>query len=1444
MNKVYKLKWNKNKNTWDVCSELGRRASKNKSSAILVGAVLLSSMSAYAADTTINKDTTIDFGTENQVIDYVINVTDNATVRIEAPSSNPRLTISSGGGLNITSGKVYLSDNLNFLMNGTGYLNVTGPESVLYAPTLRDSLVNSNRRGGSFSVLDGGKIYSERIDASYSTGKVSGQGSQINADRFFIGANGSNSNNINISVDDHGEINSSKISIGYYDQNTDSTLVVSNNGKISADEISLSTNSELALGAKEGSAAQSAGVIDAKKISFVWNSTTDKKITLNHTSDNAEISADISSGTTGLGYINAFSGTTILSGDNSAFSGTTNINKNGALEVTNNLGTSRIYNNGKLSLSTTDGMNFGNTMSGNGVLSVKQGDITLSGNNSAFQGTISVEENAKGTVTEQNNLGKSVLSVNGELHIDSENDWTLTNVTSGNGILSVDTNNNNFSFANDSVVNGFNGYVSLQNTQFSLDGVNTSALSTSGLMAGTGSNILVGSGKQSIGKLAFSGGTINFGSISPGSTASQNTIEVNNTLDLTGSGFVQLDISGEINHIPTDVDTNTNILKQDDENSYIKLASAEKDATVIGSGGNIQIKDKNGDVITNGVKHDILQNGNKVAEGTYDYRMTSGENGDGLYVGYGLTEVNLIASGDDALVLDATGSTGNAADMSAKITGSGDLIINSQSGHTLSLSNKDNSYSGITDVRGGSLLMLNDNVLGNTAELRLNQDTSLDMNGHSQTIGEISSKDGSLINLNGGSLTVEKGGVIDGNLTGNGKFAVSSGSLTINKSNATLTAETTIANGANVSMNNTTGLGLGSIINSGLLSITDAIGTLSNKLSDSGVIELVKSNVSLTGDNRDFTGSFNIDNSSKLSATSAGSLGTASIKNDGELSFNTDTSWKTDNHITGSGSVTKTGSGVVHLTNKSEWTGKTDILEGGLVVGSTDAPVTLASSQINISENAFLSGVGGTLGNVDNAGVLQVGYQGNAKATPTSQQFTIAGDLNNSGSIQIGQPNSQVGNQLIVNGNYTGNNGHLSLNTVLNDDKSSTDKLIINGDSSGTTSVSITNAGGSGAQTLNGIEVIKVNGKSEGEFTQAGRIVAGAYDYTLARGEGANSSNWYLTSQKSENDLRPEAGSYIANLASANTMFNMSLNDRTSTMPFMKATHSDESSSNMWMRHTGGKTKWRDTSGQLQTQSNRYTLQLGGDVAKWSLGDKDMLSLGVMAGYGHSNSRTHSSMTDYTSKGNTDGYTTGVYATWFANNETKDGLYLDSWAQYNWFDNTINGKDLQTESYKSKGMTASLEAGFTHKVKSQKDGKGAGTDWFIQPQAQVILMDVQADNHQESNGTKVEADNKANVQTRLGVKTWLTKTHKMQNGDVGEISPFAEVNWIHNSHNFGTKLDGVAVRQSGAKDIGEVKLGIQGQVNSQMNIWGNVSVQAGSNGYSDTAAMLGVQWRF
>ncbi len=479
--------------------------------------------------------------------------------------------------------------------------------------------------------------------------------------------------------------------------------------------------------------------------------------------------------------------------------------------------------------------------------------------------------------------------------------------------------------------------------------------------------------------------------------------------------------------------------------------------------------------------------------------------------------------------------------------------------------------------------------------------------------------------------------------------------------------------------------------------------------------------------------------------------------------------------------------------------------------------------------------------------------------------------LNSGGVLNLNLPAGKqvsAGNVLTIENDYVGAGGTINFNTVLAGDNSVTDKLVIRGDTKGMTSVRVNNAGGSGAQTLNGIELIHVDGKSDGEFIQDGRIVAGAYDYTLGRGQGNDSGNWYLNSSKTptvpgpapspepvplpkpepvpaqDNDVRPEGGSYTANIAAANTMFVTRLHERQGKMQYTDVTTGEQKETSMWMRHEGGHNRWRDGSGQLKTQGNRYVLQMGGDLAQWRQGATDRWHLGVMAGYGNDHNRTASVRTGYRSEGSVKGYNTGLYATWYADDETHNGAYLDTWAQYSWFDNHVKGDNLPGESWKSKGLTASLETGYTWKAGEFTGSKGSLNEWYVQPQAQVVWMGVKADAHRESNGTRVDSTGDGNVHTRLGVKTWIKGHNKTDEGKSREFSPFVEVNWLHNTRDFGSRMNGVAVHQEGARNIGEVKTGVEGLIDDRLNLWGYVGEQVGDKGYSDLSAMLGVKYVF
>ncbi|ATM95569.1 autotransporter protein [Yersinia frederiksenii] len=545
------------------------------------------------------------------------------------------------------------------------------------------------------------------------------------------------------------------------------------------------------------------------------------------------------------------------------------------------------------------------------------------------------------------------------------------------------------------------------------------------------------------------------------------------------------------------------------------------------------------------------------------------------------------------------------------------------------------------------------------------------------------------------------------------------------------------------------------------------------------------------------------------------------IHNEGEVIFQRSDDYTLNFDLTGTGGLTQNGPHTLTLSTASSYSGATSV-NGGIIKAGADNVFSASSDYITQAGGALdLDGYHQTLQSLNHGGTVNFGGLG--------------------------------GNTLTITGDYSGNNGLLNMNSVLEDDDSVTDKLIIGGNTAGNTFVQVNNLGGSGAQTLNGIELITVGGVSEGEFTQQGRIVAGAYDYYLERGVGSNNANWYLSNAIPTETPevpgepspplveRPEASGYSANLAAANNLFVTRLHDRLGETHYIDALTGEQKVTSLWLRNEGGHNRSRDSQDQLRTKSNRYVMQLGGDIAQWSHTGADRFHLGLMAGYGNSKSTSESRLSGYSARASVDGYSTGVYGTWYANSADKTGLYVDSWAQYSWFDNTVNGQGLAAEEYKSKGVTASVESGYTFKI-GENAAKNA--TYFIQPKAQVTWMGVKADEHKEANGTNVSGEGNGNIQTRLGVKAFMNGYAEQDKGKDRVFQPFVEANWIHNTKDFGTTLDGITVKQAGAANIAELKLGVEGQLSKKVNLWGNVGQQVGNKGYSDTAVMLGVKYNF
>ncbi|NJY39086.1 autotransporter outer membrane beta-barrel domain-containing protein [Escherichia coli] len=552
----------------------------------------------------------------------------------------------------------------------------------------------------------------------------------------------------------------------------------------------------------------------------------------------------------------------------------------------------------------------------------------------------------------------------------------------------------------------------------------------------------------------------------------------------------------------------------------------------------------------------------------------------------------------------------------------------------------------------------------------------------------------------------------------------------------------------------------------------------------------------------------------------------------------------------------------VSLSNgQNDYQGATYVQMGTL---RTDADGALGNTrELNIS-NAAIVDLNGSTQTVETftgqMGSTVLFKEGALRVAKT----TIGGNLENGGTVQMNSEGGKPGNVLTVNGNYTGNNGLMTFNATLGGDNSPTDKMNVKGDTQGNTRVRVDNIGGVGAQTVNGIELIEVGGNSAGNFAlTTGTVEAGAYVYTLAKGKGNDEKNWYLTSKwdgvtpadtpdpinnppvvdpEGPSVYRPEAGSYISNIAAANSLFSHRLHDRLGEPQYTDSLHSQGSASSMWMRHVGGHERSRAGDGQLNTQANRYVLQLGGDLAQWSSNAQDRWHLGVMAGYANQHSNTQSNRVGYKSDGRISGYSAGLYATWYQNDANKTGAYVDSWALYNWFDNSVSSDNRSADDYDSRGVTASVEGGYTFEAGTFSGSEGTLNTWYVQPQAQITWMGVKDSDHTRKDGTRIETEGDGNVQTRLGVKTYLNSHHQRDDGKQREFQPYIEANWINNSKVYAVKMNGQTVGREGARNLGEVRTGVEAKVNNNLSLWGNVGVQLGDKGYSDTQGMLGVKY--
>ncbi|EGP42793.1 invasion protein [Achromobacter insuavis AXX-A] len=559
--------------------------------------------------------------------------------------------------------------------------------------------------------------------------------------------------------------------------------------------------------------------------------------------------------------------------------------------------------------------------------------------------------------------------------------------------------------------------------------------------------------------------------------------------------------------------------------------------------------------------------------------------------------------------------------------------------------------------------------------------------------------------------------------------------------------------------------------------------------------------------------------------------------------------------------LTKKGAGTLELAAVSTYTGATTVEAGTLKTAVANAIANTSNVTIRPGATLNLGATNQNFAGIENQGTIvfnDVKPNGMPVSTPVVLKLGAGGGRGkflNGGTLNLKNCDTCATQTFTIDGDWEGKDASaVILGAVLGDDSSPADKLIIRGVASGKTLVTVENEGGKGGQTVEGITLITAAGGSAGTdtFALANDVTAGGYVYSLHSKENADKKAngiWYLTSAKqaapSSDDIRnhnvsPLFGAYASNLLAANTLFNTSLSDRESGESVDPVTGAR---GRVWARVAGGTTHGMMFDGENRFSADRSLLQLGSSIIAGSMNGQDAWRVGVMAGHGQQRSKTRNAATG-NARGQVDGYSVGVYGTWYQDGQSHRGAYVDGWLLYNDFDNSAQGSGLK-EKYKADGMTASIEAGYAIDVTSFTSHGGREHRFSVRPQAQVLYGGVKAKTfvQQDAGPTTVKGEGDGNIQTRLGAR--LAMVSKPAGASLaGQVETALELNWLHNTNKYGVTMGANRNWILGADNVGEVKVAVSGNLSDNLALSANVTHQQGDHRYRDTQGGLSLKYQF
>lgn len=368
----------------------------------------------------------------------------------------------------------------------------------------------------------------------------------------------------------------------------------------------------------------------------------------------------------------------------------------------------------------------------------------------------------------------------------------------------------------------------------------------------------------------------------------------------------------------------------------------------------------------------------------------------------------------------------------------------------------------------------------------------------------------------------------------------------------------------------------------------------------------------------------------------------------------------------------------------------------------------------------------------------------NGGAIELGTSFAITGNISNGGIIALGD--GAAGDRLTIAGDYTGTGGTITLDTVLGGDSSATDRVTISGDATGSTGLLVSPAGGAGAETALGIQLVAVGGTSSADaffLANGAPLERGAFVYALEFGNPADAldQSWYLRSTEvtgGNASIYESAPGVLMGFADLPT-----LEQRVGQRQWAgrdSATRGPlEPGRGVWLRLSGDRSDVKpDTSASSASfETTSWQLQAGLD-ALLREGENGVWVLGATAQFGRITGDVRNSVGTGRISGR--GLGLGLTGTWYGD----AGSYLDLQSQVTRIRADYEAGSFGTLADGTHATALALSAELGHRYIT-------GPNTALVPQAQLSWARLSGDAFTDSLGNAVDPGRNTSLTGRVGL---------------------------------------------------------------------------------------------